>query len=341
MKQPTTHHLVDFASRYAVTGFKTLNAASAIWRAESLVQDAEALADAKNVAEKSDIPFGNIRSTYEIIDYFVVGYVTCLEWHARSRLVDIMLYRPSCIQTTDVKKIADLALSQMIAKGVTVPHLLGAASNVSHISEYLEIFRRVFNELGITEIIEGQLRGTKTEIDLYVTDADNSLYGILDEIFEERNRLVHEIGLSRIGHQSLRYVWEPSRAVEFGKAVVAAMKLVETKITQHSPKDFPNRLDEEGFAEDELEKLKEAITAVIKELDEMFTGSEGIEKLWKEAMASGIETQTRELAFLEGADFLRPVRHLDMRRDVQIEYLKTRLSYLTLLRSEAMDSYVA
>src|SRR5438034_4227198 len=139
MKQPSVHPLVDFASRYAGKRFKTLNAASAIWRAEDLVHDAECLAELKLKVETSKIPFGKVRSTYEIINYYIVGYVTCLEWHARSRLVDIMLFRPSCIQPSDVKSIATLALSQMVAEGITVPHLLGAASNVSHISEYLDI----------------------------------------------------------------------------------------------------------------------------------------------------------------------------------------------------------
>jgi hypothetical protein len=203
MKPPRIHPLVDFASRYAGTRFKTLNAAAAIWRAEDLVLDAELMAELKLNAEVNKVPFGKIRSTYELINYYAVGYVTCLEWHARSRLVDIMLFRPSCIQPSDVKNIATLALSQMVAEGVTVPHLLGAASNVSHIGEYIEIFRRVFNELGIAEIIERELRATKTEIDLHLIEADNSLYGILDEIFELRNALVHEIGLSIIGHQSL------------------------------------------------------------------------------------------------------------------------------------------
>jgi hypothetical protein len=338
MSQPRTHHLVDFASRYAVTRFKTLNAAAAIWRAESLVQDAEALTDLKSSADAAKIAFGNIRSSYEVINYFVVGFVTCLEWHARSRLVDIMLFRPSCIQTSDVKNIATLALSQMVAEGVTVPHLLGAASHVSHISEYLEIFKRVFNELGIAEIIEGQLRNTPTEIDLYLEEADNSLYGVLDELFDLRNRLVHEINLSIIGHPSLRDIWEPARAVEFGKAVVAAMRLVETKITEHSPKNFPNRLDAEGYAEDEVEKLKAGISTIETELNVMLTGWEGLEGAWKEALKASVASQEKELSFIEQAEFLRPVMHLDMRRDIQIEYLKTRLAYLTLLKSEAANS---
>jgi hypothetical protein len=107
MTPPRTHHLVDFASRYAVTRFKTLNTATAISRAEDLISDAEALANFQTEAEAKELYFGNIKSTFEIINYFAVGLVTCLEWHARSRLVDIMLFKPSCIQTSDVKKIAD------------------------------------------------------------------------------------------------------------------------------------------------------------------------------------------------------------------------------------------
>jgi hypothetical protein len=48
-------------------------------------------------------------------------------------------------QTSDVKKIADLALSQMMAEGVTVPHLLGAATHISSTEEYVEVFKRVLD----------------------------------------------------------------------------------------------------------------------------------------------------------------------------------------------------
>jgi hypothetical protein len=40
----------------------------------------------ERAAEDKDIRFGSWGSTYEIISYFAVGFVTCLEWHARSRL---------------------------------------------------------------------------------------------------------------------------------------------------------------------------------------------------------------------------------------------------------------
>jgi hypothetical protein len=44
------------------------------------------------------------------------------------------------------------------------------------------------------------------------------------------------------------------------------------------------------------------------------------------------------LAFIEGAEFLRPVRHLDARRAIEIEFLKTGLGYLKLLKAEAAEA---
>ena len=146
MKQPTKHHLVNFAARYAGTRvFQTLNVSSALWRAEALVLDAKEMLELKKAGEDKGIHFGSRRSTYEIISYFAVGFVTCLEWHARSRLIDLMLYKPSCITATDLDGIAKVALSQMVAERVTVPHLLGAATTVSkslsgNISEDYKVF---------------------------------------------------------------------------------------------------------------------------------------------------------------------------------------------------------
>jgi hypothetical protein len=159
MKEPKTHHLVRFASRYASTRFKTLNAASALRRADSLVDDAASILELKNVSQTKEIPFGSRHRTYEIVSYFAVGLVTCLEWHARSRLVDIMMFRPSSIQTTDLKNIATLALSQMVTEGATIPHLLGAAANVSRIHEYLLIFRRVFARRFKSEVQQHRQHG--------------------------------------------------------------------------------------------------------------------------------------------------------------------------------------
>jgi hypothetical protein len=161
MSQPRTHHLVDFASRYASASIKTFTPASALWRAEILVDEIEGLMKLSEEAGKKDIAFGSVYSSYEIVTYYSVGLVTCLEWHARSRLVHLMQYRPGSIQTADVKGIADLAISQMAANGVAVPHLLGAAAKVSSIQEYVTIFQRLFDDINIKVSAERTLRSPR------------------------------------------------------------------------------------------------------------------------------------------------------------------------------------
>ena len=334
MKQPTKHHLVDFAARYAGTRFPTLNVSSALWRAEALVRDAEEILELKKAAEEKDIRFGSWRSTYEIISYFAVGFVTCLEWHARSRLIDLMLYKPSCITKDDVEHIAKAALSQMLAERVTVPHLLGAATNVSRVTEYIAVFRRVFDVLDIKVHVERELRSVQVNIELYREDEDKSLYSVIEELFEYRNQLVHEIDLSVIGHRSLRDLWNLDRAVAYGNAIVSGIKLLEGHITKYAPQDFPNRLRPEGYAEDEYEKLEKAIAAIEAELSNKFQDDADLTKRWGNALAKSRESLRLEIDFLAKAEFLRPVRHLDMRRSVQIDCLKNRLAYLTILNSE-------
>ncbi len=248
-----------------------------------------------------------------------------------------MLFRPSFIEVGDIKGIASLAISQMMADGVTVPHLLGAATHISSVDEYVAVFKRVFNALGVTEIIEGQLRRVETDIYLAHEVGTGNLYAILDNLFKARNRLVHEIDHSIVGHYLLRDGWDAETAVQYGVAVVDAIKLVEAKVTEFSPQDFPNRIGPDGSEEDELEKLEKAITSIQDELSALFKEEE-IGPAWVQAVDISKQSQKLELGFLESADFLRPVRHLDMRRSVQIEYLKARLSYLLILKSEA-DQY--
>jgi hypothetical protein len=335
MKQPTKHHLVDFAARYAGTRFQTLNVSSALWRAENLVRDAKEMLEVKKAAEGQDIRFGSWSSTYEIISYFAVGFVTCLEWHARSRLIDLMLYKPSCITTSDLEGLAKVALSQMLAERITVPHLLGAATSVSRVQEYVAVFTRVFEVLDINVHVERELRSVQIDIELYREDKDGSLYSVIEELFEYRNQLVHAIDLSVIGHRSLRDMWNLDRAVAYGNAIITAIKLLEGQITKYAPQDFPNRLTAEGAAEDEYEKIEKAIASIEAELSSKFSEPEDdLTYAWEAALGMSRQSLQLEIDFLAKAEFLRPVRHLDMRRSVQIDCLKNRLAYLTILKLE-------
>jgi hypothetical protein len=344
-KEPRTHYLVEFASRYAGLRFKTLTAGAALWRAEALTDDAESLLELRNTGESKEVRFGNRSGTYEIIAYYLVGLVTCLEWHARSRLVDLLLFRPNSIEAADVKNIATLAISQMVAEGITVPHLLGAATNVSQLNEYLKVFKRVFGALGIQIDIEKELRKPNSAvINLHGVDAaDDCLYNIIEYLFEYRNHLVHEIDLGIIGHHSIRSMWTVESAIHYGKSVVSCIKLIESHVTKSAPVEFPNRLREDGGEEDELEMLSARISDIESKLKERirrtYYGDDYYIETWNEALSASQNARTKELALLEKADFLQPVRHLDMRRSFQIELLKTRLAFLLLLKSE-LDTWL-
>ena len=111
------------------------------------------------------------------------------------------------------------------------------------------------------------------------------------------------------------------------------IKLVEMHITKYAPKDFPSRLSEDAYPENELEKLKQAVSlleAEISKLMKAFHNGGG----WGEAPKVSQLSQAKEMNFLESADFLRPIRHLDTRDVVKVEYLKGRLAYLSIIRKE-------
>ena len=160
-------------------------------------------------------------------------------------------------------------------------------------------------------------------------------------MFALRNRLVHEIDVSVVGPYTLRDYWHPEYAAQYGKAVIDAIKLIEAKITQHSPLDFPNRLDSYGHTEDELEKLESAISSAEADLTKILQLDDNKEfrASWERTLEASRASQNLELGFIEDASFLRPVRHLDFRRSFQIEYLKARLAYLLSLKAEAEQSY--
>ena len=94
-KAKKPHHHISLAGFHRNTIFPTFNAYIALRRAEDLLEDVEHLALVYSAAEET-ADRGRI-SGFAITDYYVVGYVTCLEWHARSRLVDLLTCMPQLI----------------------------------------------------------------------------------------------------------------------------------------------------------------------------------------------------------------------------------------------------
>jgi len=328
MAQTDPHHLVQFAVRHALARLKTFDAYSALWRAENLVDDAERLRELKKHVEGTQFDFGSYRSTYEIFSYFAVGLVTCLEWHARSRLVDLLTFKPSCIEKKDFDQIKNDALSQMMAYNVTVAHLIGANKSISNIRDYVSVFDRLFDALEVAVNIERELRDIKVD-----ETPEINLYADLDRLFKDRNHLVHEIDISLVGPYTIRDPMSLDEAVIKGKGVIDAIKLIEGHITKHSPESFPNRLTKDGHPEDELEKLKQAVSLLEEDISKKLKAFEN-DAGWSEALKASRLSQSKEMEFLEDADFLRPIRPLDVRDFVKADYLKGRLAYLSVIRKE-------
>ena len=208
-----------------------------------------------------------------------------------------MTFLPSCIETNDIKNVASLAISQMASEDATIPQLLGAATNVSQLSDYLRIFKRLFEALDIHADIERELRNIENEIvsfGLYYHDT--SLFGALGQLFAMRNHLVHEIDIGIIGHFSVRDTWSAEEAIQYADAVIKTLKIIERHITRDAPTDFPNRLGEDGLEEDEIEKLKAAILSLEIELTNDIEKCEGDQTSWREALSASHLPEKRRLA---------------------------------------------
>jgi hypothetical protein len=143
MAQEALHRDVQFAQRYARQFEPTLNALTAIGRAEALLGDICVLQNINRLSEIGRWP--------EIFSYYAVGFVTCLEWHARSRTVDLFTYKPGSATKKDFDAIGNERLSQIPTANVTVAHLLGAMVKVNSLESYIQRFDRLFFELGIAE----------------------------------------------------------------------------------------------------------------------------------------------------------------------------------------------
>lgn len=320
------HHLVDFASRHARTALRSLNAASAIWRAEGLRYDIDEFLELRKEAEAKNVRFGSWHQGYEAFAYYSVGLVTCLEWHACSRLVDLLLFKPSCIQKSDITPIADLALSQMVAEGVNLPHLLGAAKKVNSFDDYIGVFKRLFRELDITDDLDKLIHKKANHTP--------SFHKEISEIYAYRHELVHEISYATIGHWNIRNVWTLEDSRGHAERIIDCMKMIELIITEKAPKSFPNRMTKEGVEEDELEKYKGAVAQTEKEIREALAADEGALEAWEKSLAQSKEAIKADMEFIENTIGFAPVRYFDVRPVMKVELLKSRLEFLTIIKSE-------
>ena len=87
------HPHVTFSVRYRESFLPTLNAITALQRADELADEVDELISLEKIADND--PNSERRpKRLELISYVAVGLVTCLEWHARSRFIDLLAHYP-------------------------------------------------------------------------------------------------------------------------------------------------------------------------------------------------------------------------------------------------------
>lgn len=324
-KSPAAHPRVTFAATYS-TSWSTLNASAAIWRCEAFLHDISLARQSIEHFRASGewTPWFGL----EIFSYYNVGFVTCLEWHARSRLVDLLTYKPSSILADDLKgQFTDKVLSQMVAAKVAIPEMVGASLTVGSADAYFKTIDRVFRELKVAK--------SETEIiaELRSASLDDPRQA-LQALFEDRHRLVHEISLGEVGAWNIRGNLDLGSAERVGRLVLDLMKLVERELTMHAPRGFPNKLTLDAIAEDpsefldqEIARLEKVILDLLKSNPEI-AGAAASPELWQAQVDAFKKSAETEIEFIEACRFAGQ-RYIDYRGPILIALKRDRLRHLT------------
>lgn len=252
--------LIGFAEKYERNPWSTLDAHSALIRLEDMQNEIETLQ--KTICEVTDSPTYN-SSQYEIFSYYAVSFVTCLEWHARSRIVDVFSYFPDCIEKTDLdNRIPQKLFAEAIKSNLTLPYLLGATYQIGSLDDYLNAFRRVADGLQLTldpyELLKVSLRDQKNE------ELDNFME--LKRLFEFRHELVHEISLANIGGITVKDGLSLEDAGNFAKLTRKAMMCFESWLFENAPTGFPNKIDHNGNPTYNLEEYDRRIEELERQI---------------------------------------------------------------------------
>jgi hypothetical protein len=120
-----TETKLEFLTRVAGEFDGTLNAAAAIERTRVLTDDAQRAAASFRGTPPEDVYGGWRRIALGIVSFYAVGFVTCLEWHVRSRLTDLFAYAPNSITDKDLEKgTGTKVLAKLIAADASIRQFL-------------------------------------------------------------------------------------------------------------------------------------------------------------------------------------------------------------------------
>ncbi|MGO4569058.1 hypothetical protein AB4Z52_29425 [Rhizobium sp. 2YAF20] len=271
-------------------------------------------------------------SFFEFTAYYKVGFVTCLEWHAKSRLYDMFCYDPKTIKNDDLKQaISNEKLVSMVSEGLTIPHLLAGSNSISSRDSYIAAISRVFSTIGAQDGTLSQILDDKKD--------DAALGQVLEELYLGRNDLVHEIGIQTIGHPNVRDFDSFEAALSGGERLLGMMRTIEDVVTKVAPSNFPNKLGEDGFPVSEEEVLAALISSMEGKIDEAIASDTAGGELtlddWRREIANRRSSLSAELAFIDSLGFAGG-RYYDVRPFLKSTVLRQRSQYLALLSEQML-----
>lgn len=334
------HYAVNFAERYRNES-DGLNAFAALWRLVDLQEDILLVRKYIEISHPDGPPFYPWVGA-EVVSYFAVGFVTCLEWHGRSRLVDLLTSFPTAFKTEDLKVMKEKTVVETVVANVTVASVVGAATNISSFQDYMGVFSRLFAAMKLPFDAYAAIkleRGDSGEPWVQENEIEN-----LKELFRFRNDLVHEIGISRIGHHNLRERWDVESATEIGGLVERTIRALETVITAHAPAGFANVLGADGIPRSEIETLAEELPGLETKIAKAVASfadydEDGFEKnSWAQACNLSKAHLDSELEFIENVTMLHS-KYVDLKGPLKLALVKARHAYLCKILGELVGTY--
>jgi uncharacterized protein (UPF0248 family) len=322
------HYAVQFANRYKLPTDGYLNAWTALVRLDELIEDAKNTKSYLDAAMPEDDRWHPWVGA-EIVSYYAVGFVTCLEWHARSRLVDLLTFKPSAARSEDLKIIKDKVVLDMLSANVTVASIVGAATNISSFEDYMNVFSRLFaifkSKKDAYSAIKSKSKGNKKQ------SIKGNEIEKMKNLYIFRNDLVHEIGIHRIGHINVRNSLAPADVIEMGELVRRTMLAIESIISIEAPPGFPNMLDKDGVPISEWKQLEKEIPMLENRVAKIRTAfSDQIletDYTWLSAKAASENHIKNEMEFIDNAMIFHN-RYVEMREPIKLALIKSRYSYL-------------
>lgn len=285
-----------------------------------MLGDVQSLAEIYSAAEVAD-RFGS--SAVKIVDYYIVGFVTCLEWHARSRQADLLTFMPELIQPRMMSSIKIDSISQIHAARVTLADIIGASTKISTLEEYKDVFDQIWAALKITSPLGSILKESAK-----LGGQDQSLY----KLFGRRHALVHEIGIQQVGSYVLNDIWTFEQAVDHGRMIVDVISKIEQQISRFAPDDFPNKLDESGLPLDPRTVLEKQIADVEERIaSAMQTAGQGGAA---DASHSSTLYLKAQMDFIDAALADIPKRHFDPAPGLVKMLYRQRLEFLSAVAKE-------